>query len=680
MEFVERVDVNSVKWLLSQLSNEFIQTHVLDGEEERFNYSHVKKILQNYDKHKGVVSTKYRKTDQFGILRDYTDGVQALPTKFRGLLCKNMTDVDVVNCHPTIILNICKKHNINCLYLEDYCKNRKALLIKDTTKIDILRSINKKQKLKNVSAWMQSFDNEMKQIQQRILSLPEYEPQREMAKASKNMEGTFMSHVATTHEVIILHTLLKNVKVEVGVLMFDGFMFYGDKPDNFLTYLSELVLDRTGFEINFSYKEHDHSLVIPSTWKVEDAGQLYETLKNKYETDYSLSFIESNVCYSYKVNDKIKFYSPSEIVHLFETEYVGQSSFWSLWVKDPTRRSYKDVGVYPHDVSCPDGILNLWTGYAVEKLPPSSADITPILQHIQTLMKTEEINGFFLDWLANMLQFPSSQSILIVMKSEEGAGKSAIVDFISYILGKGLYYECQDVKENLFGKFNGHLAGNVFININETERKEMMPFIEKIKTMITSPVITIEEKGQKKYVEDNKRHFIMTCNNDNPVAIKEGSRRFFYVESSDELIGKTDYFNELYAFIERKSSQRAFYQFLMERQVKRKLTVVDIPVTQDMKNMYELNRDPVEDYTMEFRGKLTSMDNYNSYKQYLHSNGLKYEISKKNFDMKFAKYIDKYNITKKRETINGIKETVYSTVCLLADAPRTDLDAPRTHL
>jgi hypothetical protein len=177
--------------------------------------------------------------------------------------------------------------------------------------------------------------------------------------------------------------------------MYDGFMFYGDKPEGFLERLSQKALE-VGFEMKFSYKAHDETLVMPEDWK-DDTENLYEVLKQKYEKDYSLAYIENNVTYSYKVNEKINFYSPSDIVHHFETEYIGKSSFWSLWVRDPTRQTYKDVGVYPHDVECPDGMLNLWTGYDAERLPPSNADVEPILKHLRTLLKTEENYNHNLD-------------------------------------------------------------------------------------------------------------------------------------------------------------------------------------------------------------------------------------------------------------------------------------------
>ena len=106
----------------------------------------------------------------------------------------------------------------------------------------------------------------------------------------------------------------------------------------------------------------------------------------------------------------------------------------------------------------------------------------------------------------------------------------------------------------------------------------------------------------------------MTVNNDNPLPIREGSRRFWYVECSDELVGNTEYFDNLYAFTCKKANQRAFYQYLMEVPVQRKITIRDIPITYDMRDMYEANRDPINEYAETFMSKQSSYENYENYK------------------------------------------------------------------
>jgi hypothetical protein len=659
MDYTEKVDARSCRWLLSQLSPDFLQQHTKsDDKEEKFTF--VKKILQKMDNQNGIVKVKYEKKDKFAILRDYTQGVQSLPSVFRGLICRNMTDVDMVNAHPVIIYNLCKKHNVPCLYLEEYCKNRKQL-IQDgkCNKLDIIRSINKKQLLKT-SGWLKSFDIEMKEIQKKFFEMPEYEQQRILSESnSKNRQGAFMSHLATTFEVQILHSVIHSVDVEVGVLMFDGFMFYGDKPNGFLEKLTELVKTKTGFDIEWSYKEHDTTLNVPNDWNDNNPEQLYNDLKRKYETDYGLAFIEKGSMFSYKISNKIEFLSKNDLELHFSNVLIGKQTFLKLWLQDTDRQTYTSVGVYPHDVKCPDGILNIWTGYDVEKLPESDADITPMLNHLKIITKEAVVYEFLLDWLANMFQFPSSRSVMVIIQGEEGSGKSVLCDFISNILGKDTAIEINDVKENLFGRFNSQLSKKVFVNINETDRREMSPFFEKIKSLITSPTITIEDKGCKKYVEQSLLHILSTINGDNAFKITANSRRFCYIETSNELIGNTEYFSKLFAFIEKSENQRAFYQFLMQRPVKKNLTIKDIPITEDMKKQFILNRDPIEDYAEEFTEPKNNQDNYNAYKTFIKNQGLQYEQTKKLFEMRFAKISEKYGIDKRRTLVDGVRQTVY---------------------
>lgn len=53
------------------------------------------------------------------------------------------TDIDMVNCHPTILLYICKQENIICPNLEYYVNNRSAM-IKDSPglKHGVIKFIN----------------------------------------------------------------------------------------------------------------------------------------------------------------------------------------------------------------------------------------------------------------------------------------------------------------------------------------------------------------------------------------------------------------------------------------------------------------------------------------------------------------------------------------------------------
>jgi hypothetical protein len=60
--------------------------------------------------------------------------------------------------------------------------------------------------------------------------------------------------------------------------------------------------------------------------------------------------------------------------------------------------------------------------------------------------------------------------------------------------------------------------------------------------MITTPTLPIEDKGKKRFDEANLLHLMTTCNNENVFKITDTSRRFMYIETSNELKGNTEYF------------------------------------------------------------------------------------------------------------------------------------------
>ena len=49
--------------------------------------------------------------------------------EIRHTLLKDLyVDIDIVNCHPTLLYQMCKKNNIECEYLNQYINNRDNIL------------------------------------------------------------------------------------------------------------------------------------------------------------------------------------------------------------------------------------------------------------------------------------------------------------------------------------------------------------------------------------------------------------------------------------------------------------------------------------------------------------------------------------------------------------------------
>ena len=653
MELIEKVDVRAVDWLLSKLSVEFIISNKAKKEEE-INFTTIKRVLQKFSKNKGINKAFYKKSknDKYNLYRDYAEGIQSLPSRFRGIMCKGMTDIDCVNCFPTILLNVCKMHNIICPYLEKYVNERDNLIKQGiTSKEQVICMLNKKNKLKNyMSPFNEAFDVEIKQIQKILMNNELYKKQLEDTANSKNPVGTFMYNIGATYESIILQHLtqfFKEKNIQIGVYMFDGLMVYGEIDKNITNEISEYIKKMMNFDLKYKIKPLNNDLVIPDDWASNDHEQIYRDMKEKYENDYKLSFIRASTVYSYKINNEIKFYSLSDIHRQFDNVMIGKNNFFDLWNKDEDKMIYDNIGVFPHDTICPDGILNLWTGFAIEKYEnPQIVDTSPIYNHLHYLFDEIEVN-FILLWISNLFQFPSSRSIMICINGEQGTGKSCFIEFLNNIIGCDKTISITNPETELFGNFNGHLSNKVLINLNEVSRKNMCSFYDAIKPLITEREITIHNKGLKAYKEQNLGRYILTTNNDMVMEIKENDRRYFPCETKNTMRGNADYFISFYKCINDKNMQYSFFKEMMAYQTKRAITIKDIPITETMTKAYEYNKDSIEEYTSLFIGEKDAQTNYTDFKKWCGTQGIKCEhFTKKSFDFKFNKYLIKYGIEK----------------------------------
>jgi hypothetical protein len=83
--------------------------------------------------------------DKGRLYADKSLSLQNFKKEIRHYLARDdYIDIDMVNAHPTIIYQYCKKHNIECSYLEYYVNNREDLLSKIQTRHEIDRDAAKK--------------------------------------------------------------------------------------------------------------------------------------------------------------------------------------------------------------------------------------------------------------------------------------------------------------------------------------------------------------------------------------------------------------------------------------------------------------------------------------------------------------------------------------------------------
>jgi hypothetical protein len=224
-----------------------------DNKEE---FTKVKNYAKEYLKENQINQEYYQVNGDVGRLQAKKPSIQRVYNGIRGIICDNLVDVDISNAHPTFILNLCKKYKIQHHHLSEYIHNREEKLnelvdyygiTRSEAKVQFLKCINKTEKTNKINkknikknSFFQMFDLQTTNI---INSLVEIYKDNDRYKEfyeqkDYNTNGKFFNLILQDIENNTLQQALKYLKnthypnLEVGVLMFDGFMYYNNKDIN----------------------------------------------------------------------------------------------------------------------------------------------------------------------------------------------------------------------------------------------------------------------------------------------------------------------------------------------------------------------------------------------------------------------------------------------------------------
>jgi len=261
----------------------------------------------------GLIKVEYSKgRNSNGIGRWYCKngvGIQPLCACVRHTICESIwVDIDQVNSHPTIFKHLMDKYNFKSSLLDECLTNREEFLKKvmkdekcsrDTAKTLVIAIINGG---KYSSATLKALANELKPAIEYINNLPEYASIAEFVnqtyKDDKNIDGKIISRVLQVIENDLLELyldffnskgLIENNQV---ALIFDGFQLIKNDTINqeLLNECRNLVLDKTGYDIELKIKPFDNALSLPDNYA--DSEDDLPSLINKYNVNLN-EFVSS---------------------------------------------------------------------------------------------------------------------------------------------------------------------------------------------------------------------------------------------------------------------------------------------------------------------------------------------------------------------------------------------------
>ena len=249
---------------------------------------------------------------------------------------------------------------------------------------------------------------------------------------------------------------------------------------------------------------------------------------------------------------------------------LARRSFINEWMQDQNARQFDRVDSIPPSRSgntAPPGVYNLWPGFDAELLPPVDQEedlVQPILDHIRAVVTGPDHLGFFIAWLAQLVQDPGTPTgVAPVLHGTEGAGKDIVLDFFARkVLGARTAFKTANPAKDIFGDHSVALQNRVFVLVDEASGEVTRAMKERIKDLITSKTVHVNPKNEKPYDIRNLANMLLTSNQQNPVQIDPQERRFVVFECNASKKGDTEYFQKLGAHLERDDVARAFWQHL----------------------------------------------------------------------------------------------------------------------
>lgn len=214
-----------------------------------------------------------------------------------------------------------------------------------------------------------------------------------------------------------------------------------------------------------------------------------------------------------------------------------------LWLEHPDRRTYDRVEFAP-ERAVPDGTLNLWQGFAIK---PVAGDWGLMRDHILNVVcgGNRDHYEYFVNWVARCFQRPwEVGEVALVLRGRQGVGKGTVLHWIRCVFGRhGLHVAHP---EQLVGRFNSHMAAACFLFCDESFFAGDPRQIRIIKSLITEPVLMIEQKGLDAFQVRNCLHIAMASNDDFVIPAAAEERRFFVLDVSPHRMADIAYWKALH--------------------------------------------------------------------------------------------------------------------------------------
>lgn len=306
-----------------------------------------------------------------------------------------------------------------------------------------------------------------------------------------------------------------------------------------------------------------------------------------------------------KNNGQIDLMEKSDFVALMKSERItitspedGKSKSMEiseLWLKWSGWRIYENgITFDPSYVGHRDGFYNMWKGWPIV---PRQGDCNIFLNYMKDIICNGDKGNFeYLEALiSQMFQEPwLKPGIAVVMRGDEGVGKSFFVEKIGALVGP--YYFKTSNPDYIFGNHNGQLKDKLLMHLEEAVWAGSKKEESSLKDLITGPTLQINDKFMPLYDVPNHLHIFITGNPEWLVAASSNARRLFALHVSNARRVDTEYFAALDNwFIKQGGASALMYHFM---NYKININLRHVPHTDELLVQKKKSADPVMSYML----------------------------------------------------------------------------------
>ena len=633
------------------------------------------------------IKTPYKQADyKFGRnfpLKGLSLGWQRKIPRHTLMKLAGYQDIDMVNCHATILQQLCKSNDLACPNLDEYINNREPILLKVIEDYKVDRDQAKKlfiillfygsfetwradEDLGDIiepNEYLTAFAKEIKIIGNTIIAENPEEVALCKKLQKKNPKGSVVSLLLQSIENHILGIIYNKLgRPKYVILSFDGLAVLTTDFPNIKDQLKDIeqeITAKTSFEMELLIKPFSYA-VDPTTLVPEQNLTTNNVLSMHFEKlNKEYAKIKSVEAFAYKSWDgEVKFITKTALINqemdcapmvrimkfnnTKSEEVLQEVRIIDEWLLYPNKPKFEDIGIYPHDQECPTTHYNTWTPFLASTYDECQEDecideLEFLLNHMLILCNHETvIYNYFIRWFGQMLKYPSTKTSAPTFISEEGAGKGSLFELFRRVLGDSKVLETTK-PDLVLGQFNDLLVNAFLVIFNELERKQIIEHQGSIKGFITDKSVQINGKGKKPFKMLSLHRLLNATNGETGGAINPhaNDRRNVIIRCSDELCNNIEYFKKFYSIIDNKRVIRKFYDYCYNLDGLEKLELP--PKTEHHKILIEGNVCHVKEFMKEcvFGWAAQGIENkeilpitlYDNFKSYIESNGFKYETN-----------------------------------------------------